>query len=281
MNDLTERLCSTLLALPKEQVTVQGARLVHQVWSHFPKNANRRLFDANARASGALVATAFRERKVPVENAAFNNAFRFAEQCTDLLLQQRNANELTCLAVPVFSATALAEARGRDCNLLCYAVGLGMEAHSRVRVSLAESAGRRGINADLLAATLAAIIACGKIENLSSQQVARALGLGSSAITAVSSGYLPLQAATAARDGIVMVLLVGAGFIGPPDPLACRWGVYETFANAEDARSLDLDSRNVRADAELQRLLGRPTEGDAALYGARGSMPVGTFLAGL
>ncbi len=275
MKNLTESLCSTLAGLPREQALAQGSRLVGQVWSYFPQAGSRCPARPNVAAPGALVATAFPRRKLPLEMAAFTNAFQFAEHYAV------KGSEWCCMAVPVFSATALAEGRGDNCEALSYAVGLGMEAYSRLRESLGSFTDQKNIDRNLLAATLAAIVACGSIDRLPPQKLAQALGLGSSAITAVPSGYLPLQAATAARDGIAMVKLICAGFVGPPDPLACRWGVFEVFADARCAHSLDLSLHSTRARDDLERMLGQRSSGDDDLRKADGAQPVATFLAGL
>jgi 2-methylcitrate dehydratase PrpD len=271
MKNLTESLCSVLTSLPRERVTANGARLVRQVWSQFPKTGNRSLPNVKT-AAGSLRATAFPSGMLPIEAAAFNNAFLFAEHWAG------KGSEWCSLAAPVFSATALAEGRGTTCEVLSYAVGLGVEAHSRVRRSLGTSAERKSVDCSALAATLGAIVACGTIERLPPQELSQALGLGSSAITAVASGYSPLQAATAARDGIVMVGLMCAGFIGPPDPLACRWGVYEVFADSACAQALDVDPQSDRAGEDLQRLLGAVGDGP---WQAAASTPVTLYLAEL
>jgi 2-methylcitrate dehydratase PrpD len=95
----------------------------------------------------------------------------------------------------------------------------------------------------VISATLAALAASAAIERLPADKAAQALGLGASAITASTVGYLPLQIATAARDGIVMALLMSCGFRGPPDALACRWGVYDVFGQAADVASLSARPR--------------------------------------
>lgn len=280
MNSLTERLCHSLSAIPEQEVSAQGARLIHHVWSRFPKGARDDFPDVSASAPTGLTATGFSARNLPVETAAFNNAFRFAmEHCADGPSRNGIKVERVCWSVPVFSATALAEARGSDCQGLSYAVGLGIEAYTRLVASLAASTTRKGFDPHVLAATFAAIVACGTIEGLPPDKVAQALGLGSSAITAVTTGYLPVQAAMAARDGILMVLLVTCGFRAPPDALACRWGIYETFADPSDMSSLDLGSHRVMRNDGLQRLFGSSAEGGHKLHRMGGSIPVRKFLA--
>ena len=279
MNSLTEQLCHSLSAIPEQEVSVQGARLIHHVWSHFPRAAQDDFSSVSAPAPTGLTATGTFARNLPVETAAFNNAFRFAtEHCAGKSSQKRVAVEQICWSVPVFSATALAEARGLNCQGLCYAVGLGIEAYSRLVASLASSTTQKGFEPHVLAATFAAIVACGTVEGLPPNKVAQALGLGGSAITAVTAGYLPVQAAMAARDGIVMVLLVTCGFRAPPDALACRWGIYETFADPTDISSLDLGSHRTVGEDSLQSVFGSSAESDHKLYSLGGSIPVQKFL---
>ena len=121
MRNLTESLCNALTSLPREEVATCGARLVRHVWSRFPNRANRSLSTPKA-APGTLAATAVRQGTLPIDAAVFNNAFEFAEHYAG------KGSEWCCLAVPVFSATALAEGRGTDCDTLFYAVGIGIEA---------------------------------------------------------------------------------------------------------------------------------------------------------
>jgi hypothetical protein len=280
MNSLTERLCHALSAIPEEEVSAQGARLMHHVWSRFPKGVQHDCPSVSAPAPSGLTATGFPAGKLPVETAAFNNAFRFATECCAFQPSQKGIRaERACLFIPVFSATALAEARATHCQRLFYAIGLGIEAHGRLVGSLASSARRKGFDPEVLAATFAAIVACAAVERLPPDKVAQALGLGCSAITAVTAGYLPLQAAMAARDGIAMVLLVTCGFRAPPDALACRWGVYEAFADPKDASSLDLGSHRAIGNDSLQRLLGSSTGDDHELQSFGGSVPVQKFVA--
>ena len=274
MNSLTENLYCSLSALPAGVVSAQGARLVHEIWTRAQKSRAGKASGPDVRANGRLVATDLVSGLLPVETAAFNNALRYAEQQLKAGAQSSAAAEQVCCAAPVFAATALAEARGADCASLFHAVGLGVEAYSRLAGSLADGTRKKGFDAHVIAATLAAIVACASIEKLLPDKAAQALGLGSSAVTGVMHGHLPLQAATAARDGIVMVLLMACEFRGPPDPIACRWGVYETFGDPKDVGTLDVASRNTKAADDVQRLFGSSTPG----AGSHGSVYVRQYL---
>ncbi len=241
MRGLTERLGLTLSVIPEQEVWAHGAQLVQHVWSRFPKETRDDFTKADETSFAGLAASDGPARHRPVETAAFNNAFRFAvAECRQEFSKKRVSRERVCLAVPVLAATALAEARGMSYRDLCYAAGVGMEVHGRLVASLAASTTRKGFDPHLLAAVVAAIAACGTIEKLPPDKLAHAIGLGCSAITAVTTGYFPLQAALAAKDGIAMVLLVACAFGAPPDALACRWGIYETFADPADMSAFDL-----------------------------------------
>lgn len=258
MSGLTEKLLCSFSALPQGQVSAQGARLLHEVWSRAPKSAARKSFQHGPGGAGELAATDAVSGTLPVETAVFYNALRFAERHNEWVSQGAVTTHLPFLGVPVFAATALAEARGVECGCLFRAVGLGMEAYARLTCSLASGATSNGFDARVISAALAAIVACASVENLPSDKAAQAIGLGSSAVTGNATGCVPLQLATAARDGIVMVLLMSCDFRGPPDALACRWGVHEVFAGSKDIVSLDIDSPNASAAACLQRIFGTP-----------------------
>lgn len=278
MNGLTEKLYRTLSALPQAEVSAQGAWLVHEIWSRTPPVPPGKLSRRGAVSEGRLVARDPLTGALPVETAAFNNAFRFAEAHCPSESPGDAAADLACLAPAAFAATALAEARGMECRSLFHAVGLGAEAYVRLTGSLESGTKSRGFDARVISGALAAIVACAAIEKLPADKAAQALGLGSSALTGSAIGYLPLQLATAARDGIVMVLLMTCGFRGPPDPLACRWGVYDVFADAQDIGSLDVDSPGARPAGGLQSRLGSTAARADTLSGPLASVPVRTFL---
>lgn len=275
MNGLTERLCHSLLAIPEEDAIEHGARFIERAWSRFGKSARDAFRSASAASPQGLTATDVCGTQLAVDSAAFNNAFGFASnECRHERSREAVSPERICWAAPVFAATALAEARRQTYRRLCHAVGLGMEAYGRLAASLGSSSARRNFEPHVLAAPLAAIVACGAVEDLPPVKIARALGLGCSALTGVTSGYLPLQIAMAARDGIVMILLVDCEFGAPPDVLACRWGVYETFADAADMNSLRCDSDLTPGDDDLRRLIPDWTEEDRIRNTMNGSMPV-------
>jgi hypothetical protein len=274
MNSLTENLYCTLSVVPTDAVSAHGARLVHEIWTRARKGRASKTSRLDVSANGRLVATDLASGLLPVETAAFNNALRYAGQQLSAAEQSSAAAEQVCCAAPVFAAMALAEARGADCASLFHAVGLGVEAYFRLAGSLADGTRKKGFDAHVIAATLAAIVGCASIEKLPPDKAAQALGLGSSAVTAVTHGYLPLQAATAARDGIVMALLMACEFRGPPDPIACRWGVYETFGDLKDVGTLDVASCSTKAAGNVQRLFGSSASG-AVL---RGSVSVRQYL---
>jgi hypothetical protein len=239
MNGLTEKLYRALCALPQAEVSSQGARFIREIHLRAPEIYAE---ESPAVRTGRMDV----EGLGSAERIAFDNAFRFAERHCRPGSRDETAAEFACLAAPAFAATALAQARGADSGILFHAVGLGMEAYTRLARSLEKGARAKGFDARVISAGLAAIAACAFVERLSPHQAAQAMGLGSSAVTGNGAGYLPLQIATAARDGIAMILLVACGFRGPPDPLACRWGVYEVFADAADIDSLAVDSHRMR-----------------------------------
>lgn len=251
MSESTAGLYRSLCVLPAGELSSLGARLVETVWSRAAAGAGAQQAARPTSSAGALVATDLVSGAAPVEQAAFRNALRFAEQQSS-----RGGAEQACAAAPVFAATALAEARKADFGTLFHAVGLGTEAYSRLAASLAHGTQRKAFDARVIAATLASIAACAYIEKLTPEQAAQALGLGSSAVTSMAQGNLPLQVATAARDGIVMALLMRCGFRGPPDPLACRWGVYDTFGDAADVSTLDVTAARMRAGETIESAFG-------------------------
>ena len=266
MNGLTERLCRSLFAIPEQELSAYGARLVRQVWSRCPREIRDDFPKSVGTPPGGLAASDGSARQCPVETAAFKNAFSFAvAECRKESSKEGISRERVCSSVPVFAATALAEARGKNCRDLCYAVGVGMEAYGRFIASLASSTTRKGFDPHVLAASMAAIVACGAIEKLPPDKLAQAIGLGCSSITAVTTGYFPLQAAMAARDGIVMVLLVTCAFGAPPDALACRWGIYETHANPADMSALDLRRDHKTGIDALLDLFGSSIEENQVL----------------
>lgn len=276
MSRLTQDLYRSLCALPAGEVSSLGACLVREVWSRAGKDTTRER--AAPASAGQLVATDLAAGRVPVETAAFNNALRFAEQQSKSAAAD-GAVEPACAAAPVFAATALSEARKADFATLFHAAGLGIEAYTRLAASLARGTQRKAFDGRVIAATLASIVACAYIEKLTPEQAAQALGLGSSAVTAMAQGYLPLQAATAARDGIVMVLLMRCDFRGPPDPLACRWGVYDAFGDVADVSTLEVAAA-VRAGETVRRSFGASPDRPAAHVPLQSPVSVAQFLAG-
>lgn len=240
MSSVTETLYRSLSTLPQAQVTAKGAQLVQE----FCPEASKTTRTTMRSSQGRLIATDGAGGFRPVETAAFGNAFRFAEQRFKPGIQDDATVELACLSASVSAAAALAEARDVELETLFRAVGLGAEAYATLAASLSKSARPRGFDARVISAALAAIVACASIEKLTADQAAQALGLGSSAVTGNTVGYLPLQVAIAARDGILMALLVSCGFRGPPDPLACRWGVFEVFADPNDIESVAILARS-------------------------------------
>jgi len=275
MNGLTENLYRTLSALPQEDVSAQGESLVDAVWAQARRCLAGKASGPGVSAGGRLVATDLAGGLIPVESAAFNNTLRYA----GLQVTTESASaaaQRVCCAVPVFAAMALAEARGADCARLFRAAGLGVEAYTRLAGSLADGTRKKGFDAHVIAATLGAIVACAFIEQLPSGKAAQALGLGSSSVTGVMHGYLPLQAATAARDGIVMALLMTCEFRGPPDPIACRWGVYETFGDLQDVGTLDVASSTMKSTGDVRQLSGKSALGT----GLRGAVSVRQYLDG-
>ena len=251
---LTERFCASLFAIPQAELAGDGARLFEAVWSRFPGAVESNATASVEAAAPVPAATDRSGSQHRAETAAFNNAFQFARaQYTDGLREKDISRQIVGVSIPVFSATAFAEARGNTYGELCAAIGWGMEAYQRLFRSLAATAARKGFSTHVVAGLLSGIVACGAMARLRSEQVARAIGLGCSAITAMARGYLPIQAAMATRDGTVMVTLVSCGFGAPPDVLACRWGIYETFAAAADIAALDLSThRTTDIDALLR-----------------------------
>ncbi len=281
MSNVTENLYRALCTMPRAEVSAQGARLVYRIWSRLREAKRGGLPLAHPLPQGRLLARDCMNGMAAAETAAFNNAFRFAAECCAAGARTGGPLQQAYWAIPVFSASALAEARGANCESLSRAAGLGIEAYSRLVDSLDAPCAAKGFDARVIAATLAAIVACGEIENMEPGNVAQALGLGSSAVTAMSGGYLPVQAAMAAKDGIVMVLLVKSGFRGPPDPLACRWGIYDTFAGEKETNSLDLAARGTRARDRLRQVFGDSAPGEERLCNSDARLPVKEFVASL
>jgi hypothetical protein len=226
MSGVTQSLYATLCSLREAEVEAQGERLTRAIWSRLPRSA-----------APAAAPTG------DAETAAFDNALRFArEEC-----ERDEDAELPFLAVPVFAATALAHARELDCSRLFVATGTGIEGYARIVAGLGEATAARGFDARVIAATLAAVVACARIEELPAGKAAEAIGLASSAITGHRAGDLPLQLAIAARDGIVMARLMSCGFRGPPDALACQWGVLDVFGDRSRASAIDVRSSEMSA----------------------------------
>lgn len=281
MTGVTERLYASLCGLPRNDVAAQGAQLVHEVWSRAPGTRGGKTVTIEPGAHGHLLATDRLKGAVPVEVAAFNNTYRFVEDRCGTGFPEGEGADLLCLVPSVFAATALAEACSCECASLFHAVGLGMEAYVRLGHGLANGAGPRSFDARIIAASLAAIVACSAVGMLATDQAAQALGLGSSAVTGSTAGHAPLQLATAAGDAVAMVLLVSCGLRGPLDPLACRWGVYDVFANAADINALVLDSRRACAADELRAIFGLSASCGHAMPDAPESVPVAQFVASL
>ncbi|MGE5522641.1 MAG: MmgE/PrpD family protein [Rhodospirillaceae bacterium] len=279
MTSSTEALYATLCALPERPLRAQGARLVQEVWSRLPKGGST--FAGSSRGSaGRLAAMDASEGLLAVETAAFSNAFRYAGLLCETGSPAHSAAKRACVGAAVFAASALAEARGLECGTLFHAVGVAIEAYARLAEELCSGARSRGFDAGVISTTLAAIIACAVIEKLQPDKAAQALGLGSSAVTASAVGYLPLQIATAARDGVVMALLMSCGFRGPPDALACRWGIHEVFTdgNATDVAARGAKPRNAEVAGDVLCLFGEAHAATEASPDSLASMPVSVFL---
>jgi 2-methylcitrate dehydratase PrpD len=140
------------------------------------------------------------------------------------------------------AALAIAELRGASGLQFLHAALIGAEASIRVGVWLGRSHYQAGFHQTATAGAFGATLAAGRLLQLDVGQTVHALGLVSSRAAGLKSQFAtmgkPMNAGSAAANGVEAALLAAAGMTSDPHALDGAQGFAATHAGARDGAAL-------------------------------------------
>lgn len=176
----------------------------------------------------------FSNKKYPVAQAAFMNAI-YAHGADMDDGNKKSAGHIGTHVIP--SVFALAEHRGCSWGDVIVSIVIGYDFFNRIAGAAQPSLYTKGFHSTGVAGSIACAAACAKLLNLDSQGIYNSVGIAalqSSGLIIIDESAQhckPINAANAARIGILSALIAEKGIEGPINPLESSKGWFHAYSD--------------------------------------------------